>query len=633
MERFKRIGICCIIWLIPLKVFCQIDLDYYNGNDEESLLEILYNQDQKYPINKYNINIIGETILTEKLGISDTSASAIINHRKNYGDILSIYELQRISNLTHEEIIIIKNNCRFSRTENSSTTPYISAHKLKIDGLYSSKISGRFETKTGRNLSQRYKISSNSIEGINTKLKLEQDKGESFKFSKNQIGFDFIGGFIEFKKTYGQLIIGDFNVSFGQGLILWSSFSLPAGLNPEFAPKFKTSISGNGGFMESIFMRGIGYRYEKKGIKIIVWGSQNFEDKKSIINPDKPFDNLRSSGYHITPSEITNKDKLILNSTGILVEKKYRTLKFGGAYVQNQLKIIGNTNEYGKESYISAFGNYYTSQTTYFGEIAAETENLTPSFIIGALNSLSKYSTLSIIGRNFESDFKPTFGNPLKAKANGINEKALYLGYQNKFSPKAEFRFFIDFGVFSDGKHQNTSSFFKWSNKYSKWISKDFEVGSRIKYTSTTTKEIHTNKLNQAVEFSLFEKIKQENYKLFIQSTISQNLTNPIRSFSFAIRNQHKISKTITLESTITYFNSPSLSPTIYYFDGGSGFGGSIWRLSGEGFKGNVGTKLKSIKNLTLGIAYRFELNLDELEYAKANPFDSEIRVLISYKK
>ncbi|MFT7376737.1 MAG: hypothetical protein ACI88Z_000559, partial [Sphingobacteriales bacterium] len=91
MERFKRIGICCIIWLIPLKVFCQIDLDYYNGNDEESLLEILYNQDQKYPINKYNINIIGETILTEKLGISDTSASAIINHRKNYGDILSIY--------------------------------------------------------------------------------------------------------------------------------------------------------------------------------------------------------------------------------------------------------------------------------------------------------------------------------------------------------------------------------------------------------------------------------------------------------------------------------------------------------------------------------------------------------------
>ena len=623
------IGFWLILIFSTSKAIGQTDLDYIDFENEGELTNVIETENSTVLMRRYNLNLVSKEFLTTQLDISLESANAIISHRDKFGDFVSIYELQRIPTLTEMETDVLIKNCTLRRTETTSTSPLINSNQFNLDGLITSKLKHNGRLINNRKFSHRYKISYHSINGIKAKLKLEQDAGESFNFSNKQPGFDFIGGFISFKKKNSELIFGDYNLSYGQGLVSWGAFSLPAGLNPEMAPKNKNTITGNGGFLEYKILRGVTYQYENKKNKVISWYSSNLEDSKSVLDQKSPFNSIKFNGYHASESELNLKNKITLKSTGILYQHRFDNLTIGGAVNHNQAIAIDQHEIIQNKNHISLFGNYYTPSTIYFFEIAEEFNSKNKGIILGSINSLSNNSTLTLIGRHFDKDFNPVFSNPLKYKTMGKRESAVYIGYLFEWENGMEFRSFLDFGQYESNQLESPPQFLVWASQFSKFISTNVETGIRAKIKSTY--ESFTN--DRLIELSLFENFKIHENQVRIRSLISKGISSPKKSFSFIIRHKAETSGRLHAETTVAYINAPSNSPVQYYFDGGDGFGGAIWRLSGEGFRLNLGWKYKISRDLSLGLAIRSTWVINQYTSTYSGPLQSEFRVKVSYKK
>ncbi len=374
---------------------------------------------------KINLNSATFNDLTS-LGLTNSQSQNLSSHRKKYGNLISIYELQVIPEFDRYLIEKISPHIfveEFWPEEN------ISFFNGKTFVKKKKKLQLLFRYGRVLELAQGY-INGNYVgspDDFLTKINFS-DQGYKFSLSYKKKYAEYLypgrfGGFflLEKKFIFDKLIFGNYQIGCGQSLILNSSFSLYKTLtNPDLA-KHNTKIK----------QISSPSKYSFQGLASSITFDENFEYtffySHRFLN-SKIENNKAKISYHDhykTLHDLKNKNTLGEHTLGTIFSWKKDNSEIGWNLVYTHFDHeINNESKYklqGKENYEgSVFGETILfDRLNLFGEFTY-LKNF--SFILGSSLTFVKNITSSFLIRNISSHLNNFYGKPFCENSVGKNE-------------------------------------------------------------------------------------------------------------------------------------------------------------------------------------------------------------------
>ncbi|MDR0437621.1 MAG: helix-hairpin-helix domain-containing protein, partial [Bacteroidales bacterium] len=212
--------------------------------DETADISELIEHLETYRYRPLNLNTATVSQL-ENLGLlNDFQIAALLQYRSDYGDLADISELQYVPGFTAQLIGLLQPYISFRRTENFNLTwanirrfgksELILRHTRGLTEKhgYSSSIIRDTIRKNAWYLGSpdallvRYQF--NAMNKFRVGFVARKDVGEEFFKGSQKRGFPFYSGFVALADVgrIKNLVVGNYQLQFGQGLCLWSGFSL-----------------------------------------------------------------------------------------------------------------------------------------------------------------------------------------------------------------------------------------------------------------------------------------------------------------------------------------------------------------------------------------------------------------------
>lgn len=450
------------------------------GLDYEALYESLYVLYQTpIDLNRADREVLQATYLLNPLQLNN-----FFEYREAYGNLLSIYELQVIPDF---DLPTIYKLLPFVMVKESNHFYASGAKPKKIGGAKNNFLIMRYERtvekkqgfsmpvlKADSSWSSRYLGSADKLymrfkaqlqKGFSVGFSAEKDAGEQLIWdpATKRYGLDFwsfhIG--VKDKGKLKTLVLGDYAMQFGQGLLLGAGFAPGKGAEP-----IATIKRGNLGIrpytsiIESGFFRGIGATIGFNKLDLTAFYSHNFRDAAehlntdSLSNEDTYISSLQVSGLHRTANEIAAKSaikeqgvgtnlsysssnhRILLGLTAVYTDFSVPLYKTPRLY--NQFEFNGGYN-YNIGSFYSV--SWYN--VNLFGE-AAWSASGGMGLVSGAMMSLSQQWEMSALYRRYDRDFHTFYGAAFGENTKNINEEGVYLGLKYKPNPKISFTAYFD---------------------------------------------------------------------------------------------------------------------------------------------------------------------------------------------
>ncbi len=415
----------------------------------------------------------------------------------------------------------------------------------------------------------RIKGNLNSIYFIN--FLSEKDVGE-----KNYS--DFVSGNVCYlgENLLQKIIIGDFSINFGEGLLISSSFSSAKSSNVLSVNKKSEILSSYSSSDENSFFRGFAttLNWEKTSLSGII-SSNNYD--ASIDN--NQFSSISTSGYHRTNNEIAKHDNLKIITKSAVLEFKSENFYLAGIYFQQHFSsdllnkttsnFIGNSAQYASVTNKIMFGKLY-----YSSEIATDFTNFAQihSIKFQIENSLSLISTF----RNYSSDYYLLFAQGFGENSNTNNEIGFYNGFAYSFF-LGKICFYYDFFTFptipetstfsSSGKDiliDFTSNTFKNLQLYIKYKRETKQVlTDNVTDNLQELEDEHTEKLRFWLKFK--KKVVQTKTQFdFVQFT---ELNDIQTGYAISQDFQFNLNDFLKTYLQLAYFQTENYETRIYLYE------------------------------------------------------------------
>jgi hypothetical protein len=392
-----------------------------------------------------NINTASHEDLERLRFLNSNQIENLLRYRKRTGQIFTLYEIRLIDGFNDalaekiEPFIIIappeEKPRHFIHQEINLRTHYIFE---KEAGFIANENGDKHFTDIEPKLYLKY--TGEKDERLNWSLTAENDAGEPFFKGINKAGFDFYSGHIGWngKKILRQIIIGDFQVKTGQGLIFWSGYGgrkTVDGMSLRFMGQGIHSYSSS---TEYGFYRGVATEFETGKINIITFYSNRNADANVINYYEKgvplSVSSIQETGYHRTENEIADKGSLNIQTAGLSAgfsDNNFRaSINSGYQYFhipmepENQLY-----NQYyfrGKENYcLSADFQQVLHNVSIFGEAAISRSGGT-ALLAGIDASPASEIGFNLLYRDYKKNFHSIGGNAFSEFGTVMNERGIF---------------------------------------------------------------------------------------------------------------------------------------------------------------------------------------------------------------
>ncbi|HXA03092.1 MAG TPA: helix-hairpin-helix domain-containing protein [Cytophagaceae bacterium] len=440
----------------------DIDLDnfiqeLFQLQDKDVNYEDIYESLLQFYTNPLDLNSAEREDLQALYILNDVQINQLFKYREQTGNLISLYELQVIPGFDMVTInkllpfVEIKQNTEnFQKLWTRMWKDHNSYLLVRTSRVLQSK-AGDQGAYAGSpdNLYMRFRNSHSKDYSIG--FTLEQDAGEKILWSPST--HRYITDFYSFhctlfnKGKFKAVSLGDYQVQFGQGLILSSGFSIGKG-----AETILTTRRSNAGIrpftsaMETGFFRGAAATYRIKDFELSAFYSNKDIDGKintdTLNNYNEFVSSLQSTGYHRTASEIAAKHQINEQNVGgnISFNKPAKNLHLGASMIETHYSkaLIRSPSVYnqfafrGKDNLnVSADYNLLWQNFNFFGE-AALSGNGGKALVSGLMASLSSRTEISMVYRNYERDFQSSYGNAFGENTTNNNEKGIYWGVKIK---------------------------------------------------------------------------------------------------------------------------------------------------------------------------------------------------------
>ncbi|MCI4670418.1 MAG: helix-hairpin-helix domain-containing protein [Bacteroidia bacterium] len=385
----------------------------------------------------------------------------------------------------------------------------------------------------------------------------EKDPGETFEWNPDNryYGYDFLSGHVAIG-GYGpieQLVIGDYNLQLGQGMVL--SRGLGFGKGSSVINSVKQPNRGlipYSSVNENQLLRGaavqLGYNdfhfttfFSRIRLDAVLALDDALADSTIDLDIFDPVlsasNNLQTSGLHRTASELANRRSILETSYGGRLEYKTPTLTIGTThYIQQFGSVLSQAvNEFnqfnfrGDQNYVNGLDFDWVYQNfNFFGEVArSKSGGLGLSG--GFMASLSPTVDLSLLARHYEVDFHSLKGYVFAERPTALsNETGLYLGLRIAPNPKWTWNTYVD------------QFYYPWNSFRASFPARGWEFLTQLEYKPKRGSLVYVrlrsdNKQRNASVFPPGQKLdylintQRNTLRIHFQSNINRNINYKAR--------------------------------------------------------------------------------------------------------
>jgi hypothetical protein len=437
--------------------------ELFGFQDDDLNYEELYENIALLLANPININKATAEELRFLNLLSELQIQNLLAYRNQQGPLLSVYELQAIPGF---DLTTIYKIIAFVKVEDTAIIRSLWQRILNEENNYLILRYGRtLQTKRGfTNLvseNARFKGSNDDLYvrfrtsktgDFSIGFTLQQDAGEALVWNKTnrQYGVDFHSFHIQVmnKGNLKNLIIGDYQTQFAQGLVLGGNFGYGKG-----GETIGTVRRANLGFLPYTSLNEIGY---KRGLAF-TWQltptltlspfySSAWRDASLATDTlESSFaTSLQTTGLHRNQNELRSRKKLLEQNYGATINYRKRSVDAGLTFstIHYNKPVVRQVQPYNQFSFsgnqninAGAFLNYTLNNFTFFSE-AAQTINHGLGLVLGMLGSLTNKLDVALHYRNFQRNFYSLYSNAFAESSIPQNESGIYWGWKYKWNRK-----------------------------------------------------------------------------------------------------------------------------------------------------------------------------------------------------
>ena len=422
-----------------------------------------------------NINLASAVDLFEFGLLTPTQINALLEYRKTVGNLSIIEELQAVPLFDLNTIQGIR---QFVTVKGDISTSTSSAKDLFTKGRHSLIFRSRRILETQKGFVKDEQTGESSYTGspyqfysrykynFDTKLSygvtMEKDIGEGFLDEYNQYGFDFYSAHFylhDLNKRVKDVAVGDYELRFGQGLVMWSGFGFGKSSFVSNIKRVGRRVKSYTSVSEFAFLRGgagtIGLT-DKLDLTAFI-SYKNRDGNITILDTIEAeileVSSLQTSGLHRTLNEIADENSVQEFTTGGSLKYQFNSQNHIAAnIVYTQLSAPLNRSDqpynlYRFQDSVLLNGSfdysYVYKNLNLFGETAMSA-NGGLATINGALVSLESFIDLAILQRYFAPNYHTLYTNTFAETTGSTNEQGVYLGLQIKPSREWQYSFYFD---------------------------------------------------------------------------------------------------------------------------------------------------------------------------------------------
>ena len=411
---------------MPSLIQDYIDEQEVSQNQLTYLEELLYQ-----PL---NLNQCTYEDLLQLPFVTSSDVKAIIAYRDSKGFFRSIYELQAIQKLKPSTINLLKS---FVFVGQKLSLQKVLKQQLGL--FYQNQLPEQIEYVNMDYVGKKYKTCiryKGEKKHLNWGLLSEKDAGENL--------WDFNSLFLQYTDQKTHFIIGDYQLSLGQGLLHHQGFSFGKSSNVLGTFKNNKTIRPHTSSRESHFMRGIAL--SKQFEKLKVWSWYSYLSLDASLNHDTQLINtIYDSGLHRTTTEIANRNRLHQHSAGAKI--KFTTNNFRSSFYS--IANFWNKNiELGLDTLEKHWGIGYDysitiKNTHFFGELSYLNHSM--ALLSGLRIQLDSRLAFSSIYRNYFWNYYALESIAFGEQSNVRNEQGFYAAMQMDINSSWKWSCYADF--------------------------------------------------------------------------------------------------------------------------------------------------------------------------------------------
>ncbi|GAA5521452.1 helix-hairpin-helix domain-containing protein [Aliifodinibius salicampi] len=472
-------------------------LEGFDPEDAEANSEQLIQFLQELSANPVNVNTAGLHSLRQVPGLNLKTARAIIRYReerKPFETPDELVEVSGIGRVTYDKIrpyITIGKGLQLGKILYTDPRYWTSNGQFQSFSRYQRDLQparGYLDSPEGGgylgNAVKYYQRMGYRSNHLSINLTQEKDAGEILE---SPVRFDHQSWHLalEGNGKLRTLALGDYSLSFGQGLVLWNGGVFGKGGDVTGA----ANRSGRGikpytSAQESNYFRGaaatVGGRLQLTG----------FYSVRRLTASEISSDTIRfptSSGYHRTARQYERRGNVrqmlyggrlqMEFPIGIIGTTGYRT--FFNRYITASQQPYARYDFRGTS--ISVFGIDYTllvGPAIIFGE-AARSENGGMGLVAGLESPVGEQTDMALAYRNYKKEFQSIQGSGFGESSGAPkNEEGVYLGLQHAIGENITLSGYMDQFRFPGprfGTHQSTKGF-EWLGRAEVKLTADWEV-------------------------------------------------------------------------------------------------------------------------------------------------------------
>lgn len=521
--------------------------------DENIDLTALVEQLNMFFDNPINLNSATTEQLQELGLLTDLQINDLLLHRKLFGKLISIYELQ---GLPYWDLTTIQLVLPFVKVDDKLDQLHVGLKEAIKQGKFEAYL--RFQTileeKAGyedvpdsvlENSNSYYHGDANRYyarlrfsyrTNLSVGITAEKDPGEEFFKGNQSNGFDFYSAHAFYKggKYLKAVALGDYQVQIGQGLNFWSGYAFGKTADVTNVKKSANSLKPYTSVDETRFLRGAAVELGYNKFSLTTFGSYKGVDASviadSLVEDQEFVSSINLTGLHRTNSEFAKKNTLNEMIIGSNLRYKTRNLQLGVAavysgYDRDYVKDTLSYNQFdfrGKSNLsLSADYSWVLRNFNFFGEVARSSYSGGFANMHGVLFALDRRVSMSLIYRNYARDYQTFYNAGFAEGSKTQNEKGLYAGLKINWSRVISTNAYVDVFKFPWLKFQVDGP----SVGHEYMIQQGYRASRRFEiYVRFREQEKQKNSRLSDGTITELENILQRNYRFNLSYKVSESV-------------------------------------------------------------------------------------------------------------
>lgn len=626
--------IIAALFLFSASFYAQVDTtlsvqelisEYLEESTTEDENQDLYDLIEFLMNNPINVNEATASDLLRIPFIDFTEASAIIDYREKFGKLFSVLELNNIEILDERKVFLLTKFLTTKDAEKREMPDVPVESLLSFDfrsrAIYDIQEERGFKENTfaGDRFKNYNRLKGSYGDWYNFGVLFEKDAGEK-SYADHFSGFVRANDFL----IFDNIIIGDYLIEFGQGLVLWSPYAFSKGadaVNP--AIRSSNDIISYSSADENQFFRGSAFKTSYNNFSLTAFYSYNKVDAN--INEFDEITSFPLDGNHRTENELNRKNNAAATNLGTSLNYQDRYFNIGVLYTKTSFKypleFSDNNRLWGND-----FNFYSSSYSLIWDKIYFSGETSYNSTSVATINSVQFNFTRNLIlttsVRSYPRNYDTFYSNGFGESSNTINEFGIYTGLRWR-TPIGLFNLYYDqfkfpystFSVFLPSK--GTEYLIDYQTRLIPRSTLNIRYKNEKKELSTTTdtdRIIYVrNKNNIRVDF-LYQLTKSIRVRSRIEYLILYNqglesTENGILAFQDI---RYRPSDLLTFYGRLVFFDTDSYESRLYQYENDVVGVMSNLPLYGEGYRLYLLAQISLPYNFKLSVKYAETFRPDE---------------------